>query len=231
MPTEKDLDGIYSFMTGAYKGNSTMRWGNTPYFDSTRAENILSHQWSCLALLSQIRQVCPHLNALMDTTKVYEMILPHDLGEIDEGDVSLVSQLNGNGANKFEAEQRHIERLGANLPTKSRQRLLELFDDFENDNSPTKSIEALVATFIDYLQGNHFALIYGHNLQEHSDLVNKVVNKYFIPRVYQLVDALESGNHVEAATEIKEIFRHHIKQIQSAGIVLETQGFKKLLTE
>lgn len=220
-----DLDGIYNFMAQAYQGNWQPRFQDTPYMqaleDEGKIESILSHQWSCMALWFQTRRLCPNLNLLVNSEVLYEILLHHDLGETYTGDVSMVKQIKGHGANKYTLERQEIAKITKQLPPVIQKELLHLFDLFETRPEKTKKLEVLVAKFLDTLQGDHFALTFGNDLPKHSVMINKIVNKKFVTYAKQLMDFLKEKGHLKAKEEVQQITNHHLIQIKAAGIQIK----------
>lgn len=222
--SQKQLDDIYNFMSDAYNGNWKFRWGSTPYFDTAKTgktESIIGHEWSCCIFWVILRRACPALNSIVDSTKIFEMLLSHDLGETHLGDVSRFLQLQGHGKDKQITEGESIKFMIKELDNKTKNEINNLFEGFERKPDEMNDLESLVTKFLDSLQGNHFALIFGHNLHEYSEPISKIVNKHFFTYAQKLLDVLESSGYTEAKKEIKEILDHHVDLIKSKGINLD----------
>src|SRR3989338_7734717 len=101
---KKEMKATYTFMQNVYLGNWQYRWKGTPHMKNmsrkNKKESILAHQLSCIGFLVDLRRICPNLNKLVDSEKIYEILWRHDLGEIFAGDVSQTMQVKGKGANK-----------------------------------------------------------------------------------------------------------------------------------
>lgn len=222
---KKSLNGFYDFMADAYHGNWQYRWSGTPYLQKNikagRNESIPGHQWACIGFWFHLRRICPALSALVDTTLIYELLWCHDLGETFEGDVSQFHQLSGKGKNKHSFERKEIQKIGKAIPKKTLQQLLEWFDDFENDFEDISKLEVLVAKFIDTMQGDHFAMVFGHNLSKHKVIVSKIVNRTFTPVAKQLLKVLKQRGHKKAYREVREVARHHLETINKAGVKIK----------
>lgn len=230
MAIEKELDEIYTFMGRVYHGNWKNRWEGTPFMsefnDSGRSESILGHMWALKELWFQIKQVCPALNKVVDSGLLYEKIMNHDLGETnDDGDISMTRQLKGEGQNKKVTEREQLLDLTKQLSQKTQSIILNNFDEFEEKPENINNIETLVAKFLDTLQGDQFALTFGNNLPENSELIDKIVKLRFASYTQRLVDVLTQLDHKEASSEVVLIANHHLNQIRSAGIQITVEDF------
>ncbi len=223
-PNKKQLEGIYHFMAESYKGNWIYRWGVTPYMEKAnktgKRESILAHQWGMMALWFQIRRICPKLNALVSTEKIYEVIINHDLGEIAEGDVSMFQQIQGLGANKVSVERREIERLTSKIPASTKKEIVSTFDKFEADLDKIQDLEFLVAKFLDGFQGNHFAITYGNDLSAHSAIISKISHRRFMAFGPRLMEVLKKKGYKAAAAEVQVVYDFHLSKMKEKGIIL-----------
>ncbi|MDO8571143.1 MAG: HD domain-containing protein [bacterium] len=115
------------------------------YRDATvdaRKESTPEHVWSALMLadffLSQIQQP-------IDRLRVYELLMYHDVVEIEAGDSPM--HPSNNFPDKKEREERAFHSLRKQIPVVMRDKWAELFDEFEN----SRTVEARFAHAIDYL--------------------------------------------------------------------------------
>lgn len=211
---KKSLDGLYDFMRQAYGANWQYRFAATAYMSKANArglkESVLAHQWSLMILWFQLRRVATELDKVVDETKLYEILMIHDLGETFSGDTPMVAQMAGKGRNKQETERKGIQLLGKNLPSKNLSDMLTLFDKFEMNPQSVSSIEFLLARFIDYLQGAHFALVFGNDLSKHSEIISKIVRNKWVECAMRLIDVLKQKGFKGAAEEVRLISNHHI---------------------
>ncbi|MFI5240873.1 MAG: HD domain-containing protein [Microgenomates group bacterium] len=222
---KSDLDGVYKFLSHSYHGNWQNRWGSTPFMSKfSNSESILGHMWACMEFWFQIKGVFPELNKVVNSELLYEIIMNHDLGETYSGDVSMTRQINGEGSNKKLTERDQISSLVSTLDQKTQEVILRNFDDFEEDINNTSNIEVLVAKFIDTLQGDQFALIFGNDLVENSELIDKIISLRFTPYAKRLIDVLKV-KHEDAAKEVIQIANHHLEQIRLAGIKISANDF------
>ena len=101
---------------------SALPAGDTPF----RLENSAEHSWQ-LALFATV--LAPFAAAPVDLPRVLEMLLLHDLGEIDTGDT--MAFVEGGWAERKQDERAAAERIFALLPADHAARNLALWDEFE----------------------------------------------------------------------------------------------------
>ena len=141
MTVNNRLEQQLAFLTEADKLKSTLR--ATKLCDGSRRENSGEHSWH-IALYAMI--LSEHSNRKINTARVINMLLIHDLVEIDAGDVPI-------HASYDEAKQHAIETAAANrifglLPDDQRNELLALWHEFE----AAESDDAIFAKSIDRVQ-------------------------------------------------------------------------------
>lgn len=219
----KSLNGVYRFMADAYHGNWQYRWGGgTPYLQKNikakKNESITGHQWACIGFWFYLSRVCPSLSKLVDTAEIYERLWSHDLGETFRGDISQFQQLSGKGADKHNFERKEIQKMGKTISPKILQQLIKWFNEFEGEFKDIKKLEVLIVKFIDTMQGNHFALVFGNDLIKHKITINKIVNRSFIPVARQLLKVLKQNGHKKALEEVKVVVLHHLKMFSKIGV-------------
>ncbi len=108
----------------------------------TRNENSAEHCWhvSMMALL-----LSEHANFNINITRVIEMLLIHDIVEIDAGDTFCYDEA-GN-LDKEQREQKAADRIFGILPDDQADRLMKLWQEYENADTP----EARFAIALDRL--------------------------------------------------------------------------------
>lgn len=112
--------------------------------DGSRYENAAEHSWH-VALMATVLMEHADANGL-DRLRVLEMLLVHDLVEVDAGDTWLYSEVDR--IDQLRAEREAAERLFGLLPSPDGRRLRELWEEFEARTTP----EAQYAAAIDALQ-------------------------------------------------------------------------------
>lgn len=95
-----------------------------PRGELSRFENTAEHSWH-IALMAVV--LAEHSNEPVDVPRVVEMLLVHDLVEIDAGDTPAF----GEQGNKDEAESAAARRIFGLLPEDQRERFHQLWREFE----------------------------------------------------------------------------------------------------
>lgn len=111
--------------------------------DDARRENSAEHSWHLATMALVLAEYAP---AAVDVTRVLQMLLVHDVVEIDAGD-TFAYDLAANGT-KAARELAAAERLFGLLPAEQGQALRALWDEFEAGSSA----EARFANALDRLQ-------------------------------------------------------------------------------
>jgi putative hydrolase of HD superfamily len=109
----------------------------------SRAENTAEHSWH-LALMAMV--LAPYCDEPVDAARVIEMLLVHDLVEIDAGDTFAYDD--ASQADKPVRERRAADRVFSTLPDRDGRRLRALWDEYEAQ----ATIEARFARALDLLQ-------------------------------------------------------------------------------
>ncbi len=115
----------------------------TYLMDNSRHENDAEHSWhlSLMALL-----LSEHAAGVVDLFRVVQMVLIHDIVEIDAGDTFCYDDEGQKG--RVAKETKAAERLFALLPDDQAQTIRMLWDEFEQRTTP----EARFAAALDRLQ-------------------------------------------------------------------------------
>jgi 5'-deoxynucleotidase YfbR-like HD superfamily hydrolase len=222
----KEIKATYDFMSNVYFGNWQYRWKGTPHmgnFLKNKKESILAHQLACIGFWFNLRRICPNLNKLVDSEKIYEILWIHDLGEIFIGDISQSLQINGEGINKSQIERKEIIKMAGKIPKKTLKTILQNFDAFEKKHEEINSLEVLVCKLIDNIQGNHFAIVFGNDFKIHSDLINKILNRSFIKAASRLLEVLKKRNNKKAYKEVKSVVTYFISLYKKSGAKLKLE--------
>lgn len=107
-----------------------------------RKESSAEHSWSCLILADFF---LPRIKVKLDRLRVYELLMYHDMVEIEAGDTPLHPHLKM--IVKSEREKIAVKELKKQLPKDIGSRFEALFEEFENG----KTMEAKFARAIDSL--------------------------------------------------------------------------------
>ena len=141
---QKDFDELLGVIAKLDHLKSTMRDSAT--LDGSKKENSAEHSWQCaiMALLFQ-----RFLDVPVDLEKVLTMLVIHDTGEIDAGDIGLYESYDA--GQQYERELNCVRTLFAN----SHPELVETWKEFEEG----VTVEAKYARAIDRIAGmlsSHF---------------------------------------------------------------------------
>ncbi len=160
----------------------------TLLIDRSRHENDAEHSWH-LAMLAIL--LSEHANeAQLDVLHVVKMVLIHDLVEIDAGDTFIYDD-KGN-QDKAEREAAAADRLFSMLPTDQGTQLRQLWEEFEQRQTP----EARFAAAIDRMQPLlHNYMTEGSSWKRHGVTSKKVFERNQVIRdasetLWQYVDEL-----------------------------------------
>jgi putative hydrolase of HD superfamily len=109
---------------------------------SRRQENDAEHSWHlclCVLVLSE------HANEKIDVLRVLKMVIIHDLVEIDAGDTFAYDT--ARMVDQHEREARAAERLFGLLPADQAKAFRQLWDEFEERQTPESKFAAAVDRF------------------------------------------------------------------------------------
>ena len=93
-----------------------------------RYENAAEHSWQIVLLALSLLPLAP---APVDGARVVEMLLVHDIGEIDTGDAMIYAQLDW--AARKRDERAAVERIFGLLPPAQRERFLARWIEFDDE--------------------------------------------------------------------------------------------------
>lgn len=236
-PLERKIIKVFHFLEKSYPSNWQVRWEETPYMalfskkreiekvvkKGVKFETIPGHVWATMLLWFVLRRVCRNLDKVVDTSKLLERICVHDLAETIGGDTSIYSKYNEPDAtsNWKRRERRDFRKLIKDLPIPIRAELEESFEEYEAEDKNYQSFETLVAKWLDNLQGNHFALVFGNNLGEYSELIEKIIKSRAGKRARLMMDYLGEKREENAASEVKAVMKVHIEMAREKGIDID----------
>ncbi|MBW2971372.1 HD domain-containing protein [Candidatus Woesearchaeota archaeon] len=147
-----------------------------------RQESSAEHTWSCLMLADYF--LTKHKMKL-DRLHVYELLMYHDVVEIEAGDVPI----HHNRDDKHDKEMKALDKLKNEIPVELRAKLVALFTEFEEE----KTKEARFAKAIDKLDATLHELDYPADWKGWTEpKVRKYNDKYFegFPEIQKLHDEL-----------------------------------------
>ncbi len=184
----------------------------TPLCDGSRRENSAEHSWH-LALMASV--LAEHSAEEVNVSRVVQMLLVHDLVEIDAGDTFAYDT--AANADRETRERLAADRIFGLLPTEQARELRELWEEFEAQSSP----DARFAAALDRLQpllNNHHSN--GGSWRAHHVSRSQVLRRMepirgAIPSLWPTVEAIVVENcslgHIvddvraaEAASDLNE---------------------------
>ena len=112
--------------------------------DASRKENSAEHSWHIAVMALVLAEYAPERD--LDVGRVVQMLLVHDIVEIDAGDTFCYDQ--AAVAEQADHETRAADRLFGLLPADLAGRLRDLWEEFEERRTP----ESLLANALDRLQ-------------------------------------------------------------------------------
>lgn len=163
--------------------------------DNSRRENSAEHSWHLAMMAIALYEYAPEP---LDIHRVIQLLLLHDVVEIDAGDTFCFDPL-GN-QNKSERELRAAERIFGLLPADLATSFRALWDEFEAGETP----EARFARALDCLQP------FLHNLQTQGGTWQQ--HGITRDRVLQRMQAVQIG-----APALWEFVQQNIHQAITAG--------------
>ncbi len=142
---DAELAGVLEFLRAAERLKTVTRSG---YTSAGRPESVAEHTWR-LALMALL--LAPEFPGV-DLARLVRICLVHDLGEAIGGDIPAPEQARraaaGESGGKAAAERRDLVTLLAPLPSRLREEITELWDEYEAAESP----EARLAKALDKLE-------------------------------------------------------------------------------
>ena len=147
MKNKQIVENVMAFFIAAEKLKTTMRHSWTS--DSNRQESTAEHTWLlCLIAIT----IFDELEVKIDQLKILKMLIIHDLAETIIGDIPAFDIEGRKG--KKEREKAAMEQLVNNLPEKTRNEFIELFEECEAKSTPEAKIAQAIDKFEAPLQHN-----------------------------------------------------------------------------
>lgn len=170
-----NIEQYIQFIKETEKLKSVLR---TAYTSCGQQESTAEHSWRLSLFAAVLSDEFPGL----DIQKTIVMCLVHDLGELYSGDISAVE--NPNPDVKFSNELSAVQSVTALLPETARKRILDIFLEYEQNETPeAKLVKALdkAETIIQHNQGDnpkdfnyHFNLQYGKEHFTQNELLTEL---------------------------------------------------------
>ena len=124
-----DINRIVSFILELDKLKGVTR--KTRPLGLDRQENSAEHSWQIALLAASLE---PYASAPVNIHRVIEMLLVHDVGEIDTGDTIVYAE--EGAAERKLAEAKAVERIFGLLPEAQRDGFMGLWREFEEGKTP-----------------------------------------------------------------------------------------------
>lgn len=137
--------------------------------DCARKENDAEHAWHAALMTILLSE---YANEPIDVLKTVTMLLIHDIVEIDAGDTYAYDE--AGIATQAEREQQAAQRIFGMLPEEQAQRMLELWQEFEAE----ETAEARFARVMDRVQPIMLnAATDGRAWREHGVQLSKILKR------------------------------------------------------
>ena len=144
------LDDQIAFLLESDRLKSVLR--RTPVSDGSRPENSAEHSWH-LALAAMV--LAEYAPSGVDKGRVLELVIVHDLVEIDAGDTFAYDP--EHAVSKAARERAAADRIFAMLPAEQGRRLRALWEDFEDYETPdsrfANALDRFQALLLNYRSG------------------------------------------------------------------------------
>ena len=155
--------------------------------DASRLENAAEHSWQLAIMAMVLAEHCYPMG--LDLPRVLQMLLIHDLVEIDAGDVHFCDT--AQRRKQMEKETKAADRLFNLLPHDQAQILFGLWQEFENQESE----EAIFAHILDRLQ----PLLHGYVTEGRTWRENGVTRHHLLSIIESMKEsAPEIHDHAAA---------------------------------
>ncbi len=144
----------------------------TSLIDKSRRENDAEHSWHLLILAMLLNEYAN--DDSLDISRVMQMVAIHDIVEIDAGDTFAYDR-DKNQADKLKKEREGAKRIFALLPKDQGQNLYNLWEEFEEQQTP----EAKFASALDRIQPLlHNYYTQGGTWLEHNVDLDSVIERF-----------------------------------------------------
>ena len=149
---------------------------------SDRKESSAEHSWSCLILADYFLS---GMKEKLDRVKVYELLMYHDVVEIETGDICISDEKRRKG--KKEREQQAVHVLKEHIPKIMKRKFVALFNEFED----AKTREAKFAKAIDALDAQIHEMDYKEDWKGWTEEFLREKKGYLFETFPELKEAFE----------------------------------------
>lgn len=143
---------------------------NTVLMDASRRENDAEHAWHMAMGAMVLAEYANDDN--LDMLKVFKMILIHDIVEIDAGDTFAYADVDWR--EKAEKEKKAAERIFGMLPEDQAKELKEIWNEFEDAETPEAKFANAMDSFMPVL---HNYRTNGLQWQRHNISRDRVISR------------------------------------------------------
>jgi putative hydrolases of HD superfamily len=141
----------------------------TYLLNADRAENTAEHSWH-LAMMAIL--LAEYANEPVDVARVVKMVLVHDIVEIDAGDTYFYDT--AAARDKSERERSAADRIFGILPADQGMELRQLWEEFEQGESPDARFALALDRFMPQLHNYHTE---GRSWAEHGITADRVLER------------------------------------------------------
>ena len=132
---------LLNFLQEAEKLKTTLRHS---WLSSGRQESVAEHTWRTTLMALVLQDKIPQINI----NRVIKLLIVHDIGEIDEGDIPAFDTKKKQWAFANKIEKKTVKRLAGILKNETGQRILSLWTEFFE----CQTAEAKLARALDKLE-------------------------------------------------------------------------------
>ena len=172
---EQDIVPLLAFLRASEPLKDTLR---SAFTSQGRSESTAEHTWRLCLMVLLFEDYYPELDIL----KLLKICIVHDLGETINGDIAAVDQQQGGDKNL--EERKDLKELTSLLPTALEKKIIELWDDYDQVNSPEAKVAKAfdkLETMLQHTQGKNppdfdygFNLDYGAQYTGHDAITRKL---------------------------------------------------------
>lgn len=218
-----ELDKAYLFMKSIYQLYGRMRFRGAPFMkDPTKdlatigEESVSEHLFSVTLFWDILHPIIGNVSRSLNVQVVSEMLFIHDIGEIEQGDISAVLQLQGVGKDRATVEQDAFTGLTSILPKKSARSLLRTNQRYETEKNDanTQDKESLMTKIMDTIQGDHYVITHSIDMKTYAPIHSRIIAAKLFPYVRQLEKLLVKENNNLGAKQLDIFIKHHLYQYQ-----------------
>ncbi len=172
---DAELGNILEFLKSSEQLKNTLR---TAYTSNGRHESTAEHTWRLCLMILLFEDKYPDIDVL----RLIKMCIVHDLGEAVNGDIAAVDQIEG--VEKSGEERKDLQTLMAPLPERLANKILNLWDEYDNASSKEASLAKAfdkLETLLQHTQGENpsdfdyeYNLMYGKKYTDFDSLTSQL---------------------------------------------------------